>query len=264
MPPIPHYADFRLSITQALESQLIAAFNGLAPIQLTPAVLTTVPSSAGVYRLHYPSPQVVYVGKADDDLKGRLAGHHRKLGGRANIALADVGITYITVEEDLTAIAPETVMIRWQKTQPGGSDWNGSGFGSKDPGRERDTSKPGPFDSAYPIGLGFVPTSVPAGRYTVKELLGLFRGTAGSPPALPFPLRAEKAAPDYAAATTIIAPGMSASSMMQTVAAALNATLPPNANREWQATALPGTLILYRERRRGGPFKPYTHSLQQW
>lgn len=33
--------------------------------------------------------------------------------------------------------------------------WNNSGFGPKDPGKERDTTKPSKFDQAHPINVDF-------------------------------------------------------------------------------------------------------------
>lgn len=102
----------------------------------------------GVYLLYYEGAPV-YLGKADD-VSSRLKQHLWKLKGRQKIDLSAVGYKALLLDKSMSTAANETVLIGLFKRRYNGM-WNGKGFGSKDPGKERDTTRPGPFDSMYPI-----------------------------------------------------------------------------------------------------------------
>jgi hypothetical protein len=253
---VPATADFRLSITRALGDQLADAFGGLTPAPLNVDALDLVQSRRGVYQLFLDGGQV-YIGKADRSLSDRLGNHRRKISGRNGISLQQMSFTAVYVDEDLSAVAPETLLINRHRGA-GLLPWNYNGFGNKDPGRQRDTSRveAGHFDSLYPANLDFVCASVDPGPHSVRELLTSLKAE------LPYVFRFETAAAGAAEPEAYRATSVSvadepptADSLFRTLAEAMPG---------WQITALPGYVVMYREdreypsarkvyRRRGDP-----------
>ena len=122
--------------------------------------------------------------------------------------------------------------------------WNGSGFGSNDPGRERDTTKNKPtnFDALYPADIDFDLNLVFPDGGSAAQALALVRH------AVPWSLRAERRAKSGAVHDELTSTIVALSSGRQTARAAIKeivAQLPPG----WQATKLLGYVILYRESR---------------
>lgn len=121
----------------------------------------------GVYVLHYKG-KPVYVGKASN-VRNRLNKHLTKISGRKNIHLADFSYKALLLDKSMSTAANETVLLGlFQQTCAG--MWNNGGFGPNDPGKERDTTKPGDFDSAYPIQEKY-PISLSSTQTTVEDLL---------------------------------------------------------------------------------------------
>ena len=147
------------------------------------------------------------------------------------------------VEEDLSAVAPETLLIKHYKAE-GGVRWNLGGFGNNDPGRERDTSsvKPSHFDAIYPANLHLPCLDINAGPYMIAELLRQVKT------ALPFVFRYQDGTKSKArqpavyrqTQVTIPADHPTADQVFSIIAAAMPG---------WQVTALPGYVIMYREQR---------------
>lgn len=230
--------EFKLSISQALTDQLREHLAELTPEPLTPENLAALKKRQGIYQL-YVGDELVYVGSAATTLPARLAQHMRKIAGRQNLSINEVGFTCLYVDEDLTVLAPEDRLIKVFKDE-GGSSWNFNGFGNKDPGRNRDSSHVSDdhFDRQYPIQLGWRCETIEAGTRDVSELLVELKS------ALPFLLRYERtqrAEDDYESAEIAVpSKGMTAEALLDLVAAALP---------EYQVTALPGYVIVYREER---------------
>lgn len=105
-------------------------------------------SQQGVYVIHYEGlPK--YVGKANN-VNDRLGQHLTKLSGRKGIIVSSIGYKTLLLDKSMSTAANEDILISMFKKEHAGM-WNGAGFGPKDPGKERDTTKPGPFDKTYPI-----------------------------------------------------------------------------------------------------------------
>jgi len=105
-------------------------------------------SKQGVYLLHYEK-KPVYLGKADN-VAIRLEEHLGKLKGRKNISSAKIGYKAILLDTSMSTAANEKILITLFGKQHKGM-WNGKGFGPKDPGKQRDNTKPGDFDAQHPI-----------------------------------------------------------------------------------------------------------------
>jgi excinuclease UvrABC nuclease subunit len=96
------------------------------------------PQSSGIYGLYFKG-KLVYIGKASKDrtkssrtLRARLNEHVGKTGGRQNITLADMQCKYLTFASEWWVFAAEFALIAHYTPE-----WNGSGYGSKTPGKGR-------------------------------------------------------------------------------------------------------------------------------
>lgn len=237
---------FLFNFTDALEQQLIATFNRLAPDPLTWTNLSALAAGRGVYRLHYPSPDLAYVGKADD-LPSRLGQHLRKFEGRTGLILADLGFTCLYVEDSLMTASPEDVLIRYYRAA-GSVPWNGSGLGNNDPGKNRDRQIAASFDQHYPIDLDF-PSGIPEGTYQADEVIARFNGADGPP----YVLRVEgnrrddhpEAMPERARTTVELPDDTTAEDVAEALADALRAETTPG-TPPWLGAALHGRIVIYK------------------
>jgi hypothetical protein len=247
----PFVADFKLSITKALADQLAEKLDPLKPHSLTEEAVSSLERRPGVYLLFHQG-QRVYVGKAQQPLPTRLRNHWNKLRGRDNIKIDEVAFVCLYVDEDLDAAAPEKLLIKRYRAGggPDGVPWNTNGFGNKDPGRRRDTSKveANHFDALYPVRLSFDSLRLKTGPTTVGGLLTELKDQ------LPFNLRFDKHSPrarkDYKVEIVVPEEQLTAEQAIHLVICALP--------EGWQATALPGYLILYPER------QEYPSALRWW
>lgn len=199
-----------------------------------------------MYLLIYDG-EVRYVGKTDAEagLRTRLARHARKFEQRRNVRPEDVQFKAAQILV-LTAMDIESRVIAHY-----GSEWNGSGFGSNDPGRERETTnKPEQgFDARFPIDIDTPLDVLEPGQTTVHEALAALKI------ALPYTLRFElepgakgshsfrlRPHPDLPAAPLTIPAGpLSLRDAMVLIKAALPAG--------WQATYFVSHVIFYKEKR---------------
>lgn len=229
-------AEFKLSITRALADQLAASLSDLKPAPLTAAALADLKNEPGVYELSYQGRRV-YVGKASRSLPNRLGKHLRKLSGRSGIDMGEVKFVCLYVEEDLDAAGPEKMLIK--KYGEDGAPWNKNGFGNNDPGRKRDDSlvKRRHFDAVFPVNLDFEIGPVAHGTGSVSSFLGKVKRE------LPFNLRFEtKSSNAKELAQSKVALPVGDMTLRDVVRLVIDA-LPEG----WQATALPGYVIIYRE-----------------
>lgn len=181
-----HFSDqFRLSITEALSKQLYAALSRLEPAPLTQANLDALapqaeklglPSMAGVYQLFRQEPgkerQLAYVGKADEPLPKRLGNHLYKLSGREKISIEEMSFKCLFVEEDLSSVSPEKMLIK-EHLKTGEVIWNNRGFGNNDTGRNRDRTKikNTHFDLGFPIDLSRKVLGISPGVQSMHSVL---------------------------------------------------------------------------------------------
>lgn len=235
----PQYSDeFRLSITKALGDQLGDAILDLTPAPLEAAVLANLDARPGVYQL-YRCGELVYIGKADRSLPDRLGQHLRKISGRLNISPAEMTFTCLYVVEDLSAVAPEALLIK-RFQGDGRASWNTNGFGNKDPGRQRDTTVIGAshFDAEFPIDLDARIEFSPGPRMVKQYLESLKDG-------LPYNLRYHKELKGRTGPSVAQVYVDRAELTAREAFELAMASLPPG----WQLTALLGYAVLYKEAR---------------
>jgi hypothetical protein len=187
----------------------------------------------------------VYIGKTDAQagLRQRLNRHAWTIQHRKNLEPHEVTFKAIRVFV-FTAMDLETQLIAHYRASASVA-WNFSGFGSNDPGRERDTTntRPEGFDAQFPVDLDR-PISLdiesPATAFTT--LVALRRS-------VPYTLRFEAASrgsrrghPDLDAANITLLP---AQFTTRDLLEQIIKSLPTG----WQGTLLPGRVILYKEQR---------------
>ncbi|GAA3046445.1 GIY-YIG nuclease family protein [Actinokineospora globicatena] len=241
--------EFRLSITQALADQLASGLADLSPDPLDPTHIANVAAKPGVYQL-YENDVLVYVGKAEaaESLPKRLRQHHDKLSGRRNVG--SMTFTCLYVHEDMHAVSPERLLIK-KYGAAGFASWNYAGFGSKDPGKERDTTKidDGHFDATHPINLDFVCAGIRARSYLLSDLLVTVKA------ALPFLFRYQKAPfhDDVIVAVPNDAP--KADDLLAIMGACV-----AEADARWRIIALPGYVIMYPREAPSHALKTYPES----
>jgi hypothetical protein len=233
------YREFEFDLPGALLDHLVTVLDGMESAPLSVDGLRGVPEEQGVYQL-FLDGALVYIGKTDNEagLLKRLLRHSRKTQHR--VGLSPERVTFKAVRIYVfTAIDLETQLIR-HYTGKTGTAWNGSGFGANDPGRERDKSKPGRFDTSFPMDIDRpldLDLSVVA---TAAQAISAIKA------AIPYTLRVQPKTkgsrqphPDLATAVNLPSGPWTA----RTALAEVTKQLPPG----WQATALAALLILYKE-----------------
>ena len=185
----------------------------------------------GVYQLLLKD-EAVYVGKATD-VRDRLAQHYWKLKARRKIKMTDVHFRCLVLHGNWSTSANEDLLIAHYKSK-GQSKWNGSGFGAKDVGRERDGTEPNWFDSEYPINADY-PCEDIIEHLTVGELAQALKAQ------LPFTFRYEVPKADGAKSLNLQGVPRTARALIGKIVAALGA--------QWQATVFGSHIILYKEHR---------------
>ncbi|WP_124675876.1 hypothetical protein [Burkholderia cenocepacia] len=142
-----------------------------------------------------------------------------------------------------TAMDLEDWLIKYYKNEGGELQWNLSGFGSNDPGRNRDKSeiKGDHFDNKYPIDLGLSVEVDQTADRSVANVLGQLKNQ------LEYTIRFERASknskrahPDLEATSVLLKNKKdTVNGILMQVAHALG--------NNWQITALPGYVIIYKE-----------------
>jgi hypothetical protein len=239
------YYEFEFQLPEALLAQIVQRFTDAEPDSLLPENLRDIPDAQGVYQLLHQG-ELVYIGKTDAEagLRKRLERHSRNVQHRLNIQPEDVQFKALRVFV-FTAMDIESQLISHYGRE--GSRWNGSGFGANDPGRERDTTtaREGHFDLQFPLDLDKAltlqlppPVSVGVVLFQLKD-------------AVPYTFRFETTGRRTAHEdlTNAMLTELPQPLTMRTILQAILGVVSPG----WQATALPGRVILYKENR------TYTH-----
>jgi hypothetical protein len=231
------YVEFEFDLPGALLARLIEVLDRLDTAPLNSASLQEVPEEQGVYQLLLDG-QLVYIGKTDADagLQRRLSRHARKIMHRVDLDPARVSFKAVRIFV-FTAMDLEADLIRHY----GGVkdiDWNGSGFGSNDPGRQRDTTKVKPknYDAKFPIDIDREMAFAIDHSETAASALSRLKE------ALPYTFRYQKADADFDKTSLVALKGPLTSRL------AIRHIVEP-LPEGWQATALPGYIILYKEKR---------------
>ena len=250
------YESLEFDLPVALTERLVALFDEMPQGKLNAATIKRYvePDAQGVYQL-FVDGELVYIGKTDAEagLGRRLLRHATKVASRKNLKPSAVTFKAVRVFV-FTVMDLEQLLIKSYEdraaTGTAGSErrflaWNHSGFGSNDPGRNRDGSqvKSDHFDALYPIDLDYkIKISHARKLVSVAEVLAELKSK------LPYGLRFESSAlkkktphADLAASSVTLSNDIdSVRNVLKQIATALGP--------KWQLTALPGYIIVYKEK----------------
>lgn len=194
----------------------------------------------GVYLLHRESggaPEIVYAGRGDRSIVVRLRHHLRKVSGRCHIDARDVSFSYLKLDDDLSVLSPERLVLQNLHAQGRSPLWNNTGFGNHDAGRMRDFIhlRGDRFDVLHPIDLSWlVRFDAPALKLTAHELAAQLRAQ------LPYIFRFEGREGELdGVGVTLPESSLCADRAFRLLASALGDS--------WQISALVGQVVMYRE-----------------
>jgi hypothetical protein len=239
---IPGYREFEFDLPEALLKSIIDAFDSMESAPLSPKDVLVIPDAQGVYQLLL-GDDIVYIGKTDSEagLLRRLSRHAWTIQNREGLTVTDVFFKAVRVYV-FTAVDLETQLIKFYRGKYSIS-WNNSGFGSNDPGRNRDwtAASPGSFDVLYPLDLDQPILFELEGETSLSSVISALKKE------LPYTLRVQRAPagsrkihPDFDNLELTLTPGNTTAREM--IVSMMN-VLPPG----WQATALAGRIIIYKE-----------------
>lgn len=228
----PGFSELEFDLPAALLDRLVAVFDGMQAAPLSGETLIQIPDEQGVYLLLHRG-KIAYVGKTDGEagLRARLARHSKRVQHRSNLNPADVSFKAIRIFV-FTVVDLETQLIK----KFHGAEWNNSGFGSNDPGRERDTTKlkEDGFDAQFPIDIDLaLDVSLPSTTSTAAAILTTLKSY------LPYVLRIGQ----NSELKTVSVPPYQGPLTTRAILVELFNKLPSG----WQATALAGRVIMYKE-----------------
>lgn len=151
---VPGMADFEFDLETPLFQQIRAAFLEIEPAPLDNNYISAIHDRSGVYGLLLFG-KLVYIGKADGSVRGRLQDHRWTLSGRMNLSIEDMAFKAVVFAETWNPFKPEAALMAEFGTMENG--WNGKGFGIHDPGRRRDHTNLGDdhFHVLYPLNYNF-------------------------------------------------------------------------------------------------------------
>jgi hypothetical protein len=245
------YAEFEFNLPEALLKELVRKFDSMASAPLTESNVAAIPEEQGVYQLFLTDgSSLVYVGKTDAaaGLRVRLGRHARKIQHRLNLDPDIVQFKAVRVYV-FTAVDLETQLIEHYGGLSAVS-WNGSGFGSNDPGRERDTTtyKADHFDARYPIDIDRTLSFPIPAQATAAAILRSLRL------AVPYLIRAQSLrqgsrAPHPDLDATIVTIDPKRPMTPEGIIAQTVRQLP----KGWHATMLPSHIIIYKDDNRNFP-----------
>ncbi len=229
------YDEFEIDVEAILRDQLPRFFTAVAAAPLTAANVAALPERAkGAYMLLLDGVPV-YAGKTDTrhGFRDRLNRHSWTVQGRKGLDPARLSFKAVRIMV-FSAFDVEAILIAEMKKEGAGSlPWNNSGFGSNDPGKNRDGQQPADFDQWYPVDIDFPVEGLPAGDMSLSEFLRVVKGK------LPYLIRNASFPDDIRISN--VATSSTVRELLKIVVAALPAG--------WQVTVLHGRIIIYHENR---------------
>ena len=244
------YSEFEFDLPEALLARLVVAFDSMTAAPLVSPFVDHIPEEQGVYQLFLQgssSPELVYIGKTDAGagLGVRLKRHAGKIQHRLNLDPQRVLFKAVRIYV-FTAVDLETQLIGHYG---GKVRWNGSGFGSNDPGEKRDTTyyKADHFDTQYPIDirqpLGF---AIPSNS-SAADVLRLLKKS------LPYLIRYERASKGRAAHADLESTQVTIKTPIPQTPESVIVDVVRSLPVGWHATLLPSHIIIYKNDTRKFP-----------
>jgi hypothetical protein len=176
----------------------------------------------------------IYAGKTDTrhGFRQRLDRHAWTIQGRAGLDPSRLSFkaTRIMV---FSAFDVEALLIAEMKAADSTAlAWNNSGFGSNDPGRNRDGQQPAEFDKNFPVNIDFQLEDLPPGKVQLRDLIQSMKAS------IPYLIR-------NAAIPADIEVQVPQKATVRTILETAIEALPAG----WQITVFHGRVVIYQERK---------------
>lgn len=245
------YVEYEIDVEKVLRQELpeVVSRAGIAP--LTAEAIAALPEKAkGAYVL-YEDGHPVYAGKTDTrhGFRSRLSKHFNTIQARTGLDPARIGFKAVRIMV-FSNFDVEAILIReLRQNDPTALRWNFSGFGSNDPGHNRETQEPADFDKDRPVDIDKPVVSPLQGR-----LVGVLDLLISLKDQLPYTFRYETDPQDNGKPSryTVGHVDQRAAAPIQlpnelfTVREAVQLVLDV-LPEGWRATIFPDRVILYRE-----------------
>ncbi|MDF8359002.1 hypothetical protein [Ensifer adhaerens] len=253
------YVEYEVDIETVLRSDLPRLVSKIPLAPLTAEAIGQLPEGAkGAYVL-FMDGHPVYAGKTDvrHGFRDRLSRHAFTIQNRENLDPSRIGFKAIRIlvfsNFDVEAIlidaltdADETALA-----------WNYRGFGSNDPGQNREGQEPAEFDVEFPINIDRKLDLLEPGAYDLLTILVqlkqhvpfYFRYQTDHPPGKKRPVHFKKGHADQRSAAPVV---VDAGDTLRVLLKKMLLALPAG----WRVTHFPGRVILYKND------KIYDHALE--
>ncbi|HWK36014.1 hypothetical protein [Sphingomonas sp.] len=243
------YVEYEIDIERVLRTDLPGVLDRVPIAPLTPEAVNAIPAGAkGAYVL-FENGHPVYAGKTDTrhGFRDRLGRHAFTIQHRQNLDPSTIGFKAIRIlvfsNFDVEAILIDAL----RKADKSALRWNDSGFGSNDPGHNRERQEPAGFDVERPIDIDRS-LGLPSATHALLDLLIMLKD------GLPFTLRYQtdqlpgKKRPEHYrtghADQRAAAPvAVEESDTLRSILTKALAVLPAG----WRVTVFPDRVILYAE-----------------
>jgi hypothetical protein len=244
------YGEYEINVERILKDELPGVLDELEIAPLTEAAVDAIPAGAkGAYVL-YEDGKAVYAGKTDakHGFRSRLTRHSYTIQHRVGFDQAVIGFKAVRIMV-FSNFDVEAILIKeMRRLDKSALAWNYSGFGSNDPGHNREKQEPSDFDIERAVNIDQPLDFLDPGETTVLGLLvklkdGLpyyFRyqtdpGKNGKPRKHTVGHADQRSAPNV----TVPAGEPTFREVLKVILAALP--------QSWRATVFPGRVILYKE-----------------
>lgn len=243
------YVEYEIDIERVLRTDLPGVLDRVPVAPLTAEAVNAIPAGAkGAYVL-FENGRPVYAGKTDTrhGFRDRLGRHAFTIQHRQNLDPSTIGFKAIRIlvfsNFDVEAILIDAL----RKADESALRWNDSGFGSNDPGHNRERQEPAGFDLERPIDIDR-PLGIEAGTYALLELLvtlkdGLPFTVRYQTDQLPGKKRPEHYRTGHADQRGAAPVAIDEADTLRSVLKKALGVLPPG----WRVTVFPDRVILYAE-----------------
>lgn len=244
------YGEYEINVERILKDELPGVLEKLEIAPLSEAAVEAIPAGAkGAYVL-YENGKAVYAGKTDakHGFRSRLTRHRYTIQHRAGFAQSVIGFKAVRIMV-FSNFDVEAILIKeMRRLDKSALAWNYSGFGSNDPGHNREKQEPSDFDVERPVNvdkpLDFLDsgdTALLALLIKLKEGLPYYFRYQTDPGTNRKLRKYTVGHADQRSASTITVPA--GQPTFREVLKIILAALPEG----WRVTVFPGRVILYKE-----------------
>ena len=167
------FVEYEIDIEKILRVDLPSVLKMVEMAPLIPSAIKALPIGAkGAYVL-YENGLPVYAGKTDTrhGFRDRLLRHASTIQHRHNLDPASMHFRAIRILVFSNFDVEAILINEMRKIDPSALSWNDSGFGSNDPGHNRETQKSANFDKQRPVDIDRPLDMVATGAHPLLPLL---------------------------------------------------------------------------------------------